>query len=293
MQPGRYGPFAYSPITHRPKFRWANGDTLALWVIPNIEFFALDDSMPTAPGVPVSKIPDVYSWSIRDYGNRVGVFRLMDLLSKHRVRGTVALNSNLCEVHPEIIQDVVALDWELMGHNQTNTRRLNTLPPDEEHGVIRATLDTIEKASGKRPKGWLGSGLQETWNTLGYLAQEGVAYVADWVNDDQPYRMDADGRTMVAVPYSCEINDKPAYETFGRTADEFAHMICRQFDVLYEESQQSARVMAIALHPYLSGQPHRITALDAALTHICARKGVWRATGSEIANSFLQATADK
>jgi allantoinase len=291
MRPSHYGPFPYIPITRRPPLRWPNGKTLALWVIPNIEFFALDDSMPSPPGVPVSKIPDVYSWSIRDYGNRVGVFRLMGLLKKHGIRATVALNSNLCEVHPEIIRDAMSLDWELMGHNQTNTRRLNTLPPDEEQGVIRATLDTIEKACGKRPKGWLGSGLQETWNTLGYLAQEGVRYVGDWVNDDQPYRMDADGKTMVALPYSCEINDKPAYETFGRTSDEFAGMIRRQFDLLYEESQTSARVMAIALHPYLSGQPHRISALDAALTHICGHTGVWCATGTEITDSFLKATA--
>lgn len=132
--------------------------------------------------------------------------------------------------------NVLALGWELMGHNLTNTQPLNTLPSEEERGVIGATLDRIASALGKRPRGWLGSGLQETWNTLDYLVEEGVAYVADWVNDDQPYCM-----------------------------------------------------MAIALHPYLSGVPHRIhQILDEALAYICAQKGVWRTTGSEIFEAFLE-----
>ena len=287
MKPGPYGPFPYSPINRRPKFHWPNGHTLALWVIPNIEFFALDDQMPGNVGGMPTKIPDVFNWAHRDYGNRVGVFRLMALLAKHGIRGTVALNSDLCDHHPEIIEDATALDWEFMGHNQTNTRRLSAVPAEEEHGVIATTLERIERASGKRPEGWLGSGLQETWNTLDYLAQEGITYVADWVNDDQPYLMDVGGRTMVSVPYSCEINDKPVYETLGHTADQFSQMIRRQFDVLYRESQESARVMAIALHPYLSGQPHRIEMLDEALAYICSHDGVWRATGAEIAQAYL------
>src|SRR5262249_31046424 len=137
------------------------------------------------------------------------------------------------------------------------------------------------------PLGWLSSGLQETWNSLDYLAEEGVRYIADWVNDDQPYRMTLANRTMLSIPYSTEINDKPVFEEHHLTADDFERMICRQFDVLYRESADSGRVMAIAVHPYLTGQPHRIEALDAALKYICGHEGVWRATGSEIANHYL------
>jgi peptidoglycan/xylan/chitin deacetylase (PgdA/CDA1 family) len=176
-----------------------------------------------------------------------------------------------------------------MGHNQTNTRRLKDIPVDEERSFIHATLETIETATGTRPAGWLGSSLQETWNTLEHLADEGVEYVADWVNDDQPYVMDLDGgRRIVSLPYAWYINDKPVYENEHHTADEFREMICRQFDTLYREGVTSGRVMAIALHPYLSGLPFRIGAVDAALEYICRHEGVWRATGAEIVHSFVK-----
>src|SRR5215510_442847 len=169
-----------------------------------------------------------------------------------------------------------------------NTRRLNELKAGEEPRVIANALDTIERATGRRPVGWLGSGLQETWATVDLLAAEGCEYIADWVNDDQPYVMNLDGgRRLVSVPYSHEVNDKPAFERAHHTADEFKEIICRQFDVLYREGAGSGRVMAIAIHPYLTGVPHRIDAFDAALAYVCRHDGVWRATGSEIARHYL------
>jgi peptidoglycan/xylan/chitin deacetylase (PgdA/CDA1 family) len=212
----------------------------------------------------------------------------MKVLDRYGIRATVALNSNLCAQHPEIMEEGQARKWEWMGHNETNTKRLNEVPPEEERRIVHDTLGTIEKATGTRPRGWLGSGLQETWNTLDVLAAEGAQYVCDWTNDDQPYVMNLEaGRRLVSVPYSHEINDKPAFEKQLRTADEFGDMIRRQFDVLYEEGAESGRVMCIALHPYLTGVPHRIGALDKALEYICRHEGVWRTTGSEIATHFL------
>ena len=288
MEPQRYGPFSYTPITRRPKFHWPGGKRLALWVIPNIEIFALDEQMPGGPGGSNGLIPDVHTWSIREYGCRVGVYRHMEVLSKHGIRGTVALNSEVCLHCPEIIEEGNKLGWEWMGHNQSNTRRLNVVPADEERAVVKATFDQIEEVSGTRPKGWLGAGLQETWNTLDYLVENGATYVADWACDDQPVLMDIGGKRLVSVPYSTDINDKPAFESFLRTADEFGDMIRRQFDVLYRESVDSARVMAIALHPYITGRPYRIDALDDALAHICRHEDVWLATGSEIADAFVE-----
>lgn len=291
MQPQRYGPFKYTPINRRPTLKWPDGKRIAFWVIPNIEVFALDERMPDGPGGSGGIIPDVHTWSIREYGCRIGVFRHMEVLSKHGVRGTVALNSEVCRHCPEIIEEGNRLGWEWMGHNQSNTRRLNAIPPEEERAVVKATFDEIERATGTRPRGWLGSGLQETWNTLDYLVENGADYVADWACDDQPFLMDVGGKRLVSVPYSTEINDKPQFEAHHRTAREFGDMIRRQFDVLYRESAESGRVMAISLHPYITGRPHRIDALDEAIGYICRFPDVWRATGSEIADAFLASGA--
>ena len=284
VKPTRYGPFPYSPIVRRPPFSWPNGARVTVWVIPNVEFFALDEQIPAAAGGG-GKVPDVPGWAVRDYGNRIGIFRIMEVLDRYGIRGTAALNSDLCEVHPEIIEEAVKRKWEFMGHNESNTRRLNEAAPGEQEGIVRRTFDTIEKATGVRPKGWLGSGLQETWDTLDHLVAAGADYVADWVNDDQPYRMNLEsGRELISVPYSLELNDKPAFEKKMRTAEEFDTMIRRQFDVLWREGATQGRVMAIALHPYLTGMPHRIGALDSALEYVCSHEGVWLATGSEIAD---------
>ena len=293
MKPSRYGPFPYSPIINRPPLRWPNGAQLALWVIPNIEFFALNEKVPAAAGGSSAPVPDVPTWSSRDYGNRVGVFRLMEALDRHGIRATVALNSELCAEHPQIIEEGNKRQWEWMGHCESNTRRLNEAPPGDEPRIIKNALATIERATGRRPRGWLGSGLQETWDTLDLLAAQGCEYVCDWTNDDQPYIMELDGgRTLACVPYSHEINDKPAFERFHRTADEFREMICRQFDVLYREGAKSGRVMAIALHPYLTGVPHRIGAFEAALDHISKHERVWKTTGGEIARYFREHAAE-
>jgi peptidoglycan/xylan/chitin deacetylase (PgdA/CDA1 family) len=294
MKPARYGPFPYSPIIHRPALKWPDGAHVALWIIPNIEFFALDEKVPPGSGGTGVPVPDVPTWSARDYGNRVGVFRLMEVLEKHGIRASVALNSELCTEHPAIIKEGNKLKWEWMGHCESNTRRLNAAAPGEEPRIIKDSLAVIEKATGARPRGWLGSGLQETWDTLDLLADNGLDYVCDWTNDDQPYIMNLDGnKTLVSVPYSHEINDKPAFEKFHRTADQFHDMICRQFDVLYREGAQSGRVMAIAIHPYLTGVPHRIDAFDAALGYISRHGKVWKTTGADIARHYRAQAAKR
>lgn len=282
MQPQVYGPFPYSPLPRRARWRWPSGQRLMVWVIPNVEFFPLTDRMPGGAG----NIPDVYHWAQRDYGARVGIWRLMEVLDRFRIRATVALNADVCDLYPQILEAGMVRNWEFMGHNAHNTQRLSDLDPVNERVLIHTSLDRIREALGTRPRGWLGSGLQETWHTLEFLAEAGIEYVADWVNDDQPYWMEVGGHRLISVPYSVEINDKPAYEVHHRTPEEFCDMIRRQFDCLYEESQHSPRVMAIALHPYLSGVPHRIGALVRALEHIDGHAGVVWATGYEIAEAF-------
>ena len=153
MKPAPYGPFPYSPIIHRPRLTWPDGAHVAFWVTPNIEFFSLAEKVPAGSGGPGTPPPDIPTWSARDYGNRVGVFRLMQVLDRHGVRATVALNSDLCAYHPEIIAEGKKRRWEWMGHCESNTRRLNEASPGEEAGIIRRTLATIEKAPMQRHEG--------------------------------------------------------------------------------------------------------------------------------------------
>ncbi len=288
MEPRDYGPFPYVPIKDRPKLTWPNDARLAVWVIPNIEFFPLTRGIPPSPGAPAGNPPSVRAWAQRDYGNRVGIWRLMDVLSKHGIRASPTLNSDICDHHPQIVRAAIDLGWEILGHNQTNSVWLDALSPQEERETIHRTLSRIAEMTGRKPLGWLGSGLAETWHTLDFLADEGCLYVADWVNDDQPYMMDIGGRPLVSIPYSYEINDAPFIGARAGTVDAFETAIRRQFDTLYAEGAQSGRVMAICLHPYIIGVPHRIAGLDSALSYIRAHDGVWFATGEEIVRHWLQ-----
>jgi len=178
MTPRRYGPLAYLPITRRPKLTWPGDARVALWVNPNIEFFGLDDVMPGNLNERVprerAKIPNVRNWAVRDYGNRVGIWRIMEVLTRYGIRASAALNSEVCNHHPEIVEESERLGWELIGHNQTNALRLTEMDEAQERDAVRATIDRIQAASGTRPVGWLGAGLAETWNTLDYLAETGI-----------------------------------------------------------------------------------------------------------------------
>ncbi len=287
MEPSATGPYPYEPIIDRAPLAWPDGARIAFWVVPNIEVFALDERMPDGPG----KIPDVSSFGKRDYGNRVAVFRMMEVMERFGVKGTVALNSEVCDAHPRIIEECGRLAWELMGHCESNTRRLNDAGTEEEAAcIIRATLDRIEQACGARPRGWLGAGRQETWNTLDVLVAEGCDYVVDWDNDDQPVMMEAAGKPIVSMPYGAGVSDLQAFNLNHFTADDFEKMTCNAFDVLYRESEESGRVAAISLHPFIIGVPHRIGALERALDHICSHDGVWLATGSQIVDHFKAVT---
>ena len=292
MEPRDYGPYPYVPINRRPKWKWPNGARLAIWVAPNLEFFPLTRPLAANPMAKTpEKAPTIRTWGVRDYGNRVGVFRMMELLAKYGIRATASLNADLCDQHPQIVEDALKLDWEFLAHNRTNAVWLSAIPPDEERDFIRYCIERVTRATGKRPTGWLSSAMDETWNTLDHLVAEKVRYVTDWVNDDQPYRMQAGGGEIVYLPYSYETNDNAQIVSRFASIDDFELMIKRTFDVLYRESEDSARVMAICLHPFISGVPHRIAGLDAAFRHICNHNDVWWATGEEIVSAYLASEA--
>lgn len=289
MQKTPTGPMPFTPLPHRPRMRWPNGERLAFWLIPNIELFVLDWPMPgeanERPDPARFAYPHVRRWSQREYGNRAGVWRMMESMARRGMRGTVALNSMVCEHRAHIVRAAMDLGWEFIGHGQTNSRRLPEVRDEREE--IRRTLDDIESFTGKRPRGWLGAGLDETWDTLDILIDEGVQYVADWVCDDMPFKMDVGGRQILSIPYSFEANDVPGILYRHYTTPEFEQVVRAQFDTLYRESAESARVMALAVHPWQIGLPHRIGHFDAMLDYILGHPGVWKATGSEIIDAYL------
>lgn len=276
--------YDYSPIIRRKPLKWPNDARVALMVAPNIEFFHIDKVI---PGTASTQLPDVTGYALRDYGSRIGVFRMMEVLDKHGVRVTVLLNADVCSHHPAIIEEGNTRKWEWLGHGVTNNIRMNHYPPEEEAGVIRNIKETIRAATGIAPRGWLGpGGGDESPDTLDHLAAAGFDYVCDWGFDDQPVAMRVESGRMLAIPYQQGLNDIRVMFQGGHTPKDWLQMVRDQFDTLYAEGVSQGRVMTIPLHPFVIGLAFRIKYLDEALKYICAHEGVWKATGAEIADYF-------
>ncbi len=274
-------------IFERKPFTWPGGKTLAVWIIPNVEVWQFDSPVGAAisPNV-TNRVPDVINYAWRDYGIRVGLWRIADILDSAGLRATVALNSKVCDIFPKAVEEMKRRGWEFMGHGITNSRNLANLPLPEERDVIQTTLRTIEQATGKRPRGWLGPGLTETFNTLDILAEEGVNYVGDWNSDDQPFSMKVKTGKLFTVPYGMDINDMSLINRLGYTGEQYLQALTDQFDTLYADSRKTARVMGIPLHPFLIGQPWRAPYLKKAIAHFQKHDRVWFTTGSEIVDAF-------
>lgn len=274
--------FDYSAIADRAPLRLPDGARLAVWTIVNVEEWDIEGAMPrvvlTTPAA-ASVIPDVPNWSWHEYGMRVGFWRLKAALDRHQIKATMAVNASVCVSYPRLAQAAHAAGWEFMGHGYK--QRALPLEPDQR-AVIRRSIDTIREFTGKAPRGWLGPGLAETWETPDLLAEAGIEYLCDWVADEQPFAIKTTSSPLVVVPYTVELNDipmmliqhHPAVELFNRTRD--------QFDRLYEEGAESARIMAIAVHPYISGVPHRIKHFEAIYDYMRQKTGVLFWKGEEI-----------
>src|SRR5689334_3943097 len=242
MQTDRYD---YSPIIHRRPFKWPNGARVALVVAPNIEFFHIDKVI---PGAPSAQLPDVTGYALRDYGSRIGVFRMMDVLDKHAIRASVLLNADVCAHHPAIIEEGNRRAWEWLGHGVTNNIRINQYQAEEERAVIRRIKETISKSTGKAPRGWLGpGGGDQSFDTLDHLAAEGFDYTCDWGIDDQPVAVRVKTGRMVAIPYQQGLNDIRTMHHTGTSPKDWFQMVCDQFDTLYREGAKQPRVMTLPL----------------------------------------------
>jgi len=284
--PQEHGRFPYSPIVDREPLRWPNGARVAVWVIPNIEHFLFDRPATRNTDSGLNLNPDVLNYSWRDYGVRVGIWRMMEIMDRRGFKGTVALNSDVCKHYPRIIEEGNKLGWEWMGHGRTNSELINKQSPAQERKLIKEVVTTIKKSTGQAPRGWLSPALSETPDTPDILAENGIQYNCNWVNDEQPYPVKVKKGTLISMPYSSEINDIPAMLGHHRSGEEFGQMIRDQFDMLYEDGAKTGRVMSICLHPFLVGVPHRAKYFDQALSHIWSRSGVWITTGGEIADYY-------
>ena len=277
-------------IFERKPFAWPGGKTLAVWIVPNVEVWRYDS--PSGTGVSPNagnRVPDVINYAWREYGMRVGLWRIADVLDAAGVKATVALNSAVCDAHPKVIEEMDRRGWELMGHGITNSDSLAGLPLEQEREVIRTVLGTVERSTGKKPRGWLGSGLTETHNTLDILAAEGVIYCGDWNIDDQPCPMKVKTGELFSIPYCMEINDLPLFMRKGYTGEQYYRSVIDQFEQLYADSARQPRVMGIPLHPMITGQPLRIKYFERAIAEVKARERVWFATGSEVIDAYRRA----
>jgi allantoinase len=278
-------PFDYSPITEREPITWPGGAKVAVYLGLNIEHFHIDrPSTSIWPGT-ADLVPDALNYGWRDYGVRVGIWRMIDSLDRHGVRASALLNSEAAQHYPQIIEAGLERDWAWLAHGRTNSALHTGMTRDEEREVLTDIIDTIAAATGRRPLGWMGPGLTETFNTPSLLAELGLSYVLDWTHDDQPHPLTVPG--MISVPYSVELNDLGLAGN-GTSGPEFLRIVQDSYEQLRADSEHSGRVLALALHPFVTGQPFRAKYFDQALEYLATQPDAWLTTSDEIAEHYLR-----
>ncbi len=278
--------YDWSMLPKRPAVKWPNGARLALWVSTAVEFFPLNP--PTvpfkAPGSMSTPYPDLRHYTLRDYGNRVGIFRIMKVLDGLGIRASAAVNSAVAERTPRLIDEIVKRGWEIlaggldMGHIHHGDLDVAT-----ESEWIARCVETLRQSTGQAVTGWLSPARSQSMQTMNLVAAQGIDYVCDWVNDEMPYPITTANGQLVAMPHSHEMSDLLIIFQNKHSEEAFTQQLIDQFDVLYREaSADDGRIMAITVHPWIIGQPHRIKALERALAHMLAKDDVWPATGADI-----------
>ena len=272
----------YSAIVDRPPLKLPGGARLVFWTIVNYEVWDIGKPMarqvlPAPTGVPM--LPDVPNWSWHEYGMRVGCWRFFELYAQLGIRPTLAINARVCEDYPRVAEQARRDGWEFMGHSYEQGPIHKE--PDQK-AMIARTLDILERACGTRPVGWLGPGLTQTYDTPDLLTEAGIRYIGDWVYDDEPTTIRTANGPLVTLPYTVELNDIPMMIVQHHESDYLLKRAIDQFDRLYAEGEHRAKIMALAIHPYISGQPHRIKYLEGIYDYVRAFDGVLHWNGVEI-----------
>jgi allantoinase len=289
--------YRFLPLPRRPAWHWPNGAALAFHVVLHIEHWELT---PPPGSVKDQRFisefgpfqPDYRTWTQREYGNRVGVFRVLDVLDRHNIRASVALGSAACERYPELVEEVRSRGWEILGHGTHATRLISSaMTEDEERATIADSLATLERITGTRPRGWMSQDQGESPRTPALLAEAGIEYLLDWSNDDQAYRLKPG---LISIPHQVEWEDVLMFWLRRIETHRYPDLVMEAASVLRDEGAQSARNFGLSIHPWLFGMAHRIRYLDEALKRIHSLDGLWHATTGEIAGwaqQQLDATA--
>jgi peptidoglycan/xylan/chitin deacetylase (PgdA/CDA1 family) len=273
----------FSAISARPRLELPGGARLAVWVIVNVEEWDIDAPMPRTvltPPAGGSPMPDIPNWAWHEYGNRVGFWRMVEVFDDFDIPAVLAINGSAIETYKPIAQAALDRNWEFIGHGFTQK---NMQKVENEVLDIDRTTRAIEGFTGKRPRGWLGPGLTETWHTPDLLKEAGYDYVCDWVLDDQPTILRTrDGGEIVNIPYTQECNDVAMMLIQHHKASEYRDRALDQFTQLHHDARHGARVMALVLHPYIMGAPHRLTYFRQILERIRHMPDVVFWTGEQI-----------
>ena len=289
--------YDYWPYHNRPKIEWPNGAKLAFWVAPNIEFYELNPpNNPQRTPWP-HPYPSIAGYGIRDYGNRVGHARQMNLLDKYGIRGSISLSTALCDHHPEIIELCKERNWEFFSHGIYNTRYTYGMSEQQERDMIRDSVESIYKHTQQKCAGYLAPALSHSDHTIDLFAEVGSElfgdeagfYTCDLFHDDQPTPVHTrSGKRFVSIPYSLEMNDTIAYVVNKVEPRQYGKIIRANFDRLYQEGSESGTIMCIPTHNYQVSCPHRIKAFEETLEYITGHSDVWVTTGREIAEYYLE-----
>ena len=276
-----HGRFKYSAIVDRPDFTWPQEKRLAFYVALNMEHFSYGEGLgiSMSPGIPH---PNTYNWAWREYGNRVGVWRLLDLFTDLELPISVLLNSELYDHSPEIVAAFRARGDEIVGHGRTNSEHQNDFDEAGEAALIREATETIARHEGRPPTGWLSPGVNPSDVTPDLLQEAGYTYILDWPMDDQPVWIKTRRGRLLSLPYPHEVNDIPMIMLHHGDAGAFADMIIDNFEEMLEQSQNQPLVYCVSLHAFIVGQPYRLRHLRRALSHICKhRDNLWITTGGK------------
>lgn len=281
--------YGWSSIDTRAPIAWPNGKQVAVWTVVDLEWFPIvaGDKPFRAPGHMQTPYPDYRHYTARDYGTRVGFYRMLDAFAAVGAKVSVAANSAIAERYPSIIADINAAGHEIIAHStDMNGTIASGLDEADERALITQSLDTLERVSGKRPRGWLSIARSQSFNTPRLLVEAGVEYMCDWVNDELPYRFTTSAGAIVNVPLSHELSDRQIIVAQQNSAGSYVEQMIDAFDLMERESAGgSGRMLALNVTPYILGLPYRIGAFETLLGELAKRPTAWFATGSEIVDA--------
>ena len=283
--------YRWSPIVDRPPLRWPGDARLALCVVVVLDHvdFAPPAGSVQPPGLFHRPLPEYWVFSHRQYGLRVGVYRVLEVLARHGIPATVAMDALTAERCPYLVRYCAEQGCEFIGHGIAASRMISArMTEPQERDYIRESVETLAGATGTSPAGWLGPEHGESEHTPGLLAEAGIRYVCDWANDEQPYAMQTPAGELIALPCVLDMDDQFALRDRHFPVDGYARYLKQALDRLHRDAEPSGRLMVLMLHPYLIGQPFRIGYLDEVLGHALSLGGVWAAPGREVVDWFCR-----